>query len=76
MKTKHKEIPYFNGKNLDTYFRKLLRKGFKRMDNGSTLKLILADNGLKRVLEIEKSAIELREIKPKVDLSAQFEVLE
>ena len=71
-----KQTAYFNGRNLDVYFRKLLRKGFKREDNGSTLKLILADNGLKRVLEIDKSAIELREIKPRVDLSAQFEVLE
>ena len=66
---------YYRNKAIDNYFSKLLKKGFKRENLENTVRFSKEDNGFKRTIEIEKKAVEFREIKPRLDRSLEFEVV-
>jgi hypothetical protein len=58
---------------IDTYCTKLIRHGFKRIDEDNALTYVKAENGLSRMIRFAKSDLKFVQVAEKVNL---FEVLE
>lgn len=64
----------FKGRNRDLqgYLERLTKKGFKRIDNGDFI--IFSDSV--RTISLFKNDLVMEKVRPRVDLSVQFEVKE
>jgi hypothetical protein len=71
MKTK----TFFNGRSIDIYLKRLIKKGFERQDTGEAIIFNRSLEGFRRTLTLAKNQFEFKEVEERKDLASQFEVL-